>query len=103
MTELEREMLEAVRRWEASGRTRYALAKRAGVAQSMLSRFVSGERALSLETAGKLLPLLGLAVVRSEDGAEPAGVPVEALTPKARTPKAGAGSTRAGTRRRKGR
>lgn len=40
--------------------SRYALAKATGVSQAVLSRFVSGQRTLTLETAAKLAVALGL-------------------------------------------
>jgi transcriptional regulator with XRE-family HTH domain len=43
-----------------SGETEYAIAKGSGVSQSVLSRFVSGERGISLETASKLCEYLKL-------------------------------------------
>ena len=43
-----------------SGLTAYALAKRAGTSPDVITRFVSGERDLRLETAGKIAAALGL-------------------------------------------
>ncbi len=43
-----------------SGKSRYALSCASGVPQSALSRFMSGERGLSLESAAKLADALGL-------------------------------------------
>ena len=40
--------------------SRYEIAKQSGVDQATLSRFVSGERSITLETAEKLCPVLGL-------------------------------------------
>ena len=45
------------------GTTRYALSKQLGVAESTLSRFLSGERGLTLEVLDKLADVLGLQVV----------------------------------------
>jgi plasmid maintenance system antidote protein VapI len=45
-----------------SGMTRYAIAVKAGVDQAALSRFVSGKRSMSLETADKLMDALDLEV-----------------------------------------
>jgi plasmid maintenance system antidote protein VapI len=45
-----------------SGMTRYAIAVKAGVDQASLSRFVAGKRSMSLETADKLMDVLGLEV-----------------------------------------
>lgn len=45
-----------------SGLTPYAIAKRAQVRPEMVTRFLSGERDLYLETAGKIAAVLGLAL-----------------------------------------
>ncbi len=47
-----------------SGETEYAIAKASGVSQSVVNRFVSGERGISLETAAKLCEHLKLDLVR---------------------------------------
>jgi transcriptional regulator with XRE-family HTH domain len=47
----------------ASGVTRYALARQAGIPESALGRFVSGKQALSTSTLDKLAVALGLQVV----------------------------------------
>lgn len=47
---------------EASGKTRYQISQDTGIAQSMLSRFVNGERGLSLAALDVLLPYLGIEV-----------------------------------------
>jgi transcriptional regulator with XRE-family HTH domain len=44
----------------ASGQTEYAIAKGSGVSQSIINRFVSGERGISLETAAKIAAYLKL-------------------------------------------
>lgn len=44
---------------ENCGMTRYELSKRTGVAQSVLSRFATGERSLNLESLDKLAKVLG--------------------------------------------
>lgn len=60
----------------ASTLSRYALSQQTGIAQPVLGRFASGERDLTLETASKLLPALGLELVtrsarrRTEPSAE---------------------------------
>ena len=57
-------MLEQIRSAiETSGKTRYRIAKEAGIAQSQLSRLVSGERGLTMETAEKLAGSLGLEII----------------------------------------
>ena len=43
-----------------SGQTEYAIAKGSGVSQSIVNRFVSGERGISLETAAKIAAYLKL-------------------------------------------
>jgi len=48
---------------EASGITRYAIAKQAGIAESALSRFMSGDQSMSLSTVDKIAGALGLEVV----------------------------------------
>ena len=45
--------------------TRYALSKQTGVAQSILSDFVNGNRSLTLTTAAKLADVLGLELVQT--------------------------------------
>ncbi len=45
------------------GMSRYELAKRAGIEESALSRYMSGERGLSTRTLDKLGKLLNLEVV----------------------------------------
>jgi plasmid maintenance system antidote protein VapI len=47
-----------------SGQTRYAIAKATGIGQDVLSRFVRGERGLSMESLDKLGLYLGLRIVR---------------------------------------
>jgi plasmid maintenance system antidote protein VapI len=46
-----------------SGESEYAIAKAAGVPQSVVNRFVSGERGISLTTAAKLCEYLKLELV----------------------------------------
>jgi hypothetical protein len=45
-----------------SGRTRYAIGRESGVAESVLSRFVRGERGLSSESIDVLMEYLGLEI-----------------------------------------
>ena len=47
----------------SSGLTRYEISKQTGIQQSNLSRFVSGQTALSTTTVDKLGKLLGLQIV----------------------------------------
>lgn len=44
----------------ASGLTRYQLSQQTGVAQAVLGRFAAGKRDLTLATASRLVPALGL-------------------------------------------
>jgi DNA-binding phage protein len=50
------------------GLTAYSVAKAAGVDPSTMTRFVSGERDLSLESFGKVVAALGLRLVESAGG-----------------------------------
>lgn len=50
-----------------SGLTCYAISKRSGVAESALSRFMSGERSLSLDTVERLADVLGAELVVRND------------------------------------
>lgn len=61
------QLREAVRNTEMS---RYAISQRTGIAQSTLCKFIQGERGLSLESADKLMDLLGLEIRprRRKDG-----------------------------------
>ena len=45
---------------QASGLTRYQLSQQTGIAQAVLGRFAAGQRDITLSTAAKLLPALGL-------------------------------------------
>lgn len=57
-------LLDEIRRAiEASGLTRYQIAKDTGVAQSQLSRLVNGERGLSVEAIEQLAHYLDLEIV----------------------------------------
>lgn len=47
---------------EASGQTRYRIAKESGVSAGQLSRLVNGERGLSVESVEKLADYLGLRI-----------------------------------------
>ena len=48
---------------EHCGVTRYELAKQTNVSESVLSRFVRGQRGLTLATADRLVEQLGLELV----------------------------------------
>lgn len=49
---------------ETSGKTRYRISVDTGISESVLSRFVSGERGLSMEAIDVLLKYLELEVVQ---------------------------------------
>ncbi|MEW6249650.1 MAG: helix-turn-helix transcriptional regulator [Planctomycetota bacterium] len=58
------ELLEKLRNAiETSGQSRYRISKQTGVAESVLSRFTSGETRLSIETAERLAEYLGHEIV----------------------------------------
>ena len=48
---------------ERCEKSRYRIAKETGIAQSVLSRFLSGERGLSLEALDVLVPYLGIEIL----------------------------------------
>lgn len=48
---------------EQSGLSRYEVAKRSGVNEAALSRFMNGAAGLSLATLDRLAPVLGLRIV----------------------------------------
>ena len=47
---------------EASGKTRYRIAQESGIAESVLSRLMSGERGLSIDALETLADYLGLTI-----------------------------------------
>jgi len=47
---------------DASGLTRYRICKELGIAESTMSRFMSGQGGLSMEVLDKLADLLGLGI-----------------------------------------
>jgi plasmid maintenance system antidote protein VapI len=49
---------------DASGKSRYELCKLGGVDQSVLGRFMSGQRGLTLDVADRLCKVLGLVLRR---------------------------------------
>lgn len=51
----------------ASEKSRYRIAQETGIAESVLSRLMSGERGLSIETAETLAKYLGLEIVLRQD------------------------------------
>jgi len=60
MARLLDEIREAI---DASGKTRYRIAQESGIAESVLSRLMSGERGLSIDALEKLADYLGLEIV----------------------------------------
>lgn len=52
----------------ASGESRYRIANDAGIAESQLSRLMSGERGISVETAERLAAHLGLKITIEPKG-----------------------------------
>jgi transcriptional regulator with XRE-family HTH domain len=58
-----------------SGQSRYGLSKATGVDQATLSKFLSGKRALSLNSVDKLLDVLGLTLTpQKKRGASRVGI-----------------------------
>ena len=58
------QLLDAIRKAiEASGKTRYRIAQESGVAESVLSRLMSGERGLSINALEQLADYLDLEIV----------------------------------------
>jgi transcriptional regulator with XRE-family HTH domain len=48
---------------ENCGLTRYAIAKQTGITEGGLSRFMAGERDMTLRTLDKIAPLIGVRLV----------------------------------------
>lgn len=58
------DLLDALRKAiETSGKTRYRISQDTDVAQSQLSRLMSGERGLQIDTVERLAKYLGLEIV----------------------------------------
>jgi transcriptional regulator with XRE-family HTH domain len=55
----------------ASGLTRYQLSQQTGVAQAVLGRFAAGKRDLTLSTASRLVPALGLELATTKTKRRP--------------------------------
>jgi transcriptional regulator with XRE-family HTH domain len=54
---------------EASGKSRYRICKEAGIDKAAMSRFMSGERGLTLRVLDRLAEYLGLELVsRQKEG-----------------------------------
>lgn len=60
MTKIMAQLVKAI---EESAETRYAIAKGSGVAQSQISRLMSGERVVGFEAAERLADHLGFEIV----------------------------------------
>lgn len=57
------QLLESIRlAIEASGKTRYRIAKESGVSAGQLSRLVNGERGMTVDTIERLADYLGLRI-----------------------------------------
>lgn len=59
MSDIARRLRAAI---EASGKSRYALARETGVDESVINKFMGGKD-IRLETAGKLMDALGMKVL----------------------------------------
>lgn len=56
-------LVDAIRRAvEASGKTRYRIAKESGVSAGQLSRLVNGERGMTVDTIERLADYMGLRI-----------------------------------------
>ena len=58
---------------ERSGLSRYAIWQQAGIDQGSMSKFMAGERGLTLESIDKLAELLGLHIVAKPERHRPKG------------------------------
>jgi len=58
---------------EHSGLTRYAIWQATGIDQGTMSKFMAGNRGLSIESIDKLADLLGLHIVTDAEPARPKG------------------------------
>ncbi len=47
---------------DGCGLTRYAVARATGVTEGALSRFMSGERDMTLRTLGRIAPVIGVSL-----------------------------------------
>lgn len=62
-------LVDAIRRAvEASGKTRYRIAKESGVSAGQLSRLVNGERGMTVDTIERLADYLGLRITIDPKG-----------------------------------
>lgn len=78
-SEIERQLRDAIL---SSGRSLNQLGQAAGVNDAQLSRFMRGERTLTLETVGRLCQVLGLRFCPTEDAGQ-----AEAEAPPVRSPR----------------
>ncbi len=78
LANLEEQLRAALR---ATGLSHHELARRSGVSQPVLSRFLRGERSLTLPVAGKLCAMLGLRL--TADDKAPDARPPASETPAA--------------------
>ena len=58
---------------ERSGLSRYAIWQAVGIDQASMSKFMAGERGLTLESIDKLAELLGLHIVADAEQRRPKG------------------------------
>lgn len=58
---------------ERSGLSRYAIWQAVGIDQGSMSKFMAGERGLTLESIDKLAELLGLHIVAESERRHPKG------------------------------
>lgn len=54
-----------------SGLSHYRIAKDAGITADIVSRFVTGERQLKIESAGRIAEVLGLELVQQKQSLRP--------------------------------
>jgi transcriptional regulator with XRE-family HTH domain len=66
---------------ERSGASRYRIAQEAGVLQTSISRFMSGETSLRLDMADRLAAYLGLYLATNPDVAPPEPTPENLARP----------------------
>ena len=66
---------------EASGLTRYRVAKETGIAESNLRRFLRGQTSIRLDKADRLAAYLGLHLVPDPDAKPPEPAPANLARP----------------------
>lgn len=67
MADIREQLRNAIRE---SGLTHYRISKMSGVAIAAIDRFMSGERDITFETAGRICQALGYEIVRPEPAGE---------------------------------